>query len=425
MLLVHTQKITPRLNYVFRHICTSILGVKVEFTSVIETFISHSGPKISYGKVAMGNELFFQSHGLLTEQGFEDVDVALSKWNTSVCFFPMSDKSALPFDIFAASFYLLSRYEEYLPHVKDELGRFPVSESLAFKGKFLEKPVVDLWAYELKKILLANFPDLEFTSNSFKFHHVVEAKRPFEFAHRGFLRNFFGYFRDLSKFRITRIFSRSRVLLKLRKDPFDTFTWMINSNKNTASALSVFFLLGEGMSFREDLNTKKDKFEALVKYVGDYNEVGLILSYHSLHDYDQLNNEKKQMEELTHRSLNSTMNDQFKVNLPNSYRDLLELEVNHDFTMLYENAFGFRAGTCTPFLFYDLDYEIKTPLLIHPMAGATSALKKLRESEAEMLLETMVSAVQMVNGTFSMLFSNKDFVSSKENHLWRFFFSEN
>ena len=65
MILVYTQKMTPRIAYVFKHMCTRILGVEVHFTSVIEELIAHSGPKLSYGKQPMGNELFLQSHGLL------------------------------------------------------------------------------------------------------------------------------------------------------------------------------------------------------------------------------------------------------------------------------------------------------------------------------------------------------------------------
>src|SRR5204863_517356 len=42
-----------------------------------------------------------------------------------------------PFDIFAASFYLLSRYEEYLPHQKDIYGRYAHQNSLAFKENVL------------------------------------------------------------------------------------------------------------------------------------------------------------------------------------------------------------------------------------------------------------------------------------------------
>ena len=64
------------------------------------------------------------------------------------------NNSVFPFDPFAASFFMISRYEEYLPHIKDIHGRFEAKESLAFKNNFLEKPIVDIWINLIKKELV-------------------------------------------------------------------------------------------------------------------------------------------------------------------------------------------------------------------------------------------------------------------------------
>ncbi|MBX2827317.1 MAG: hypothetical protein KTR22_04110 [Flavobacteriaceae bacterium] len=423
MLLVYTQKQTPRLDYSFKHICTRILGYSVSFTSVIETFIAHQGPKLSYGKQPMGNELFIQAHGLLFQQGLEDVDITVSPWEEGIGFFATGDKSVLPFDIFSAAFFLLSRYEEYMPHVKDELGRFPHQESLAAKEGFLTQPVIDIWAYRFQKVLLEQFPSLETHKREFEVHHIVKTTTPFEFSQHGFLRNFVGYCKDIFGLRFKKVFTRSRVLLRLRKDAFDTFTWIINASKRNEAKLSVFFLLGEGFTYWEDLNAKRKKVRLLVKQVADYTHVGLMYSFHSLTDIDRLKLEKKEWEDLIHRSLRHTMNDRFKVGLPDTYRNLLELEIKQDFSMLYDTKIGFRAGTCTPFLFYDLDYEIKTPLIIHPVCGTTEALNEMKVTEQETVLNELIKNIKRVEGTFSFVFSNEDFTSEKKNKWWKGLFS--
>jgi hypothetical protein len=87
MLLIYAQKSTPRISYIFKHICLRILGIEVAFTSEIEEFIAHVGPKISYGKKPLGNELFFQSYGLLEQQGLEAIDVSVKKWGDTFGFF--------------------------------------------------------------------------------------------------------------------------------------------------------------------------------------------------------------------------------------------------------------------------------------------------------------------------------------------------
>ena len=92
--------------------------------------------------------------------------------------------------------------------------------------------------------------------------------------------------------------------------------------------------------------------------------------------------------------------------------------------MVFRDTVGFRAGTCTPFLFYDLDYEIKTPLLIHPAAMTTFAFEKKYSSDVEKIVSNFLSEVEKVNGTFIMIFSNKNFSRTSENKVWRQIFSE-
>jgi hypothetical protein len=152
--------------------------------------------------------------------------------------------------------------------------------------------------------------------------------------------------------------------------------------------------------------------------------VGLIFSFNSLKDYEMLKSEKRRMQEITNRSLASSMNSEFLVNLPDIYRHLVELEVKRDFTMVFRDTVGFRAGTCTPFLFYDLDYEIKTPLIIHPAAMTTLAFQKKYTSDIEKTVNNTIKTVAEVNGTFTMVFSNRDFSSTENNKLWRSIFSE-
>ena len=139
MILVFTHKITPRVRYIFKHILTRTLLIPVDFTTKVEEFVAYNGPKLSYTKTPLGNEFFIKSNDLLFEQGVNDLDFTIQKWDNVPCFFNTNLKSTIPFDIFASSFYLISRYEEYLPHVKDIFGRYTAEQSLAFKHNFFRK----------------------------------------------------------------------------------------------------------------------------------------------------------------------------------------------------------------------------------------------------------------------------------------------
>lgn len=418
-LLIYSQKITPRITYVFKHICTRILGIEIGFTSQIEEFIAYSDAKLSYGKKPMGNEFFVQSYGLLNQQGFDDIEITVKEWEETKCFFSAGIVSKLPFDIFSASFYLLSRYEEYLPHVKDEKGRFLATESIAFKNEFLQEPVVDIWAYKFKNILAEAFSQLVFSSRKITYHTVINASQPFIYRNKGFLRSFSGIIKDLSKLKFKAIFHRFGSLLGFKTDPYTTFDWLINLIKSKKSKITVFFIIGESVNFEEGMNSNRNAFKLLVKNIADYMQVGILFSKKYLLEVNELKVEKEKIEAITNRNLISSMNEEYLVNLPDNYRNLIELEIEKDFTMVYENLIGFRASTCTPFLFYDLDYEIVTPLLIQPISLTTKGLNNISVSQRNAAIIKIEGSVKQVNGMFSVIFNNNDFMEINNDSNWK------
>jgi len=410
VLLVYTHKITPRLTYAFKHICTRILGIPVKFTTTIEDFITHDSMKMSYTKQPLSNEVFVRSNELLFEIGLSDIDINVHDWDDTKCFFNTSEKSSLPYDIFAASFYLLSRYEEYLPHVKDEYGRFLASESLAFKNKFLHQPVIDIWAYKFKAILQAQFPDYNFPQKQYSIQPVIDVPMAYYFKQKGVMRTIGGTFNDLLELKIRRLFQRYLTIFGFRRDPYDTFKWIINKQKQTKTKFIVFFLIGDYSTFDKNINVNKKRFISLIKSVSDYCKVGLKASFFALEDINILKKEKLKLESITNYELEASRHSFSKLNIPESYRNLVELEVKQDFTMGYINHTGFRAGTCTPFQFYDLDYEVQTPLQINSFHCIDYAfLKKHSLLDKRQELEQLIYEVKKVNGTFTPIFHNYTF----------------
>ena len=73
------------------------------------------------------------------------------------------------FDIFAAIFYLLTRYEEYLPFQKDSYGRFDHRQSVAFRNDFLDQPLINTWLEDLRVLLASRNPDFKKPAHSFSF----------------------------------------------------------------------------------------------------------------------------------------------------------------------------------------------------------------------------------------------------------------
>jgi hypothetical protein len=416
-LLIYTHKITPRVRYVFKHICTRILDVEINFTSVIEEFIAHQGLKLSYTKQPLGKELFIQSHYLLFEEGVSDVEVTIKNWNNTKCFFPCGSKSSMPYDIFAASFYLLARYEEYLPYVADDFGRFPPEESIAYQYHFLKEPVIDIWAYSFKVILQEHFKEYVFTVKQFELKPIIDVPVVYKYSHKGLIRTIGGTFKDLINFNFSALYNRYLVLSKLRKDPYDTFKWLINNHKKRNLKPIFFFLLADYSRYDKSISYQNKHLVSLIKSVSDYFEVGLKGSYLALDNKEVLKEEKNRFESIFNIPLIHTKNSFSKLKLPLVYRNLIDLEISSDYSMGYVSESGFRAGTCTPFYFYDIDFEMQTPLKINPFCVLDYVYNKKNANIDE--IKQLIDSVKKVNGTFNLVVHNYTFSEDENWQGWK------
>ena len=410
MILIYTHKITPRVRYIFKHIFTRTLLIPVDFTSKVEEFVAHNGPKITYTKTPLGNEFFVKSNDLLFEQGVNDMEIVIQKWEEIPCFFKTGPKSSIPYDIFAASFYLISRYEEYLPHVKDKHGRYTAEQSLAYKYKFLEKPVVDIWAFKMLKVLKEKFPDYEYKNRSFEFISTIDIDNAFAYKHKSLVRSVGGFLNDLVHLRLINVWNRFAVTFKIKKDPFDTFDKILKVRKEQDIKTIFFFLIGDYTTFDTNVSASKTKYRLLIKEMVDYAKVGLHPSYFTMNNAELLKKEKIRLEHIINMPIQRSRQHYLRFSLPETYQNLIDLEVEEDYSMGYASNVGFRASTCTPFYFYDLDFEIQTPLKVFPFALMDTTLNdymKLTPKQSLGRIRDLKNEVKAVNGTFITLFHNE------------------
>jgi len=408
MLLIYTHKITPRFIYIMKQLFTRILGIEVGFTTKVEDFIKHSGPKITYTKQPLQNEFFVRSHSLLFEQGINKTQISMCDWDGVPCFFPAGERSNIPYDIFAASFYLLSRYEEYTPHVKDLFGRFPFKESMAHQHQFLNRPVVDLWAQRLLQLLLERFPKLLTKPKSVRFTSVLDVTISHSFSHRGFFRSTMGILIDMAGFHFRRVGQRILVLSGIKKDPYDNFSDLIDIHRKNRVNSIFFFQYARYSRYDKNISTENNRFKHLIKSVADYSTVSLAASYSSLSNLDLLKMEKENLSGVINRPVNYSRLRYNRVDIPETYRNLVAAEFTDDYTMGYTHEMGFKAGTCTSFYFYDLMLEVQQPIKVHPFAVHDYALLKYETEEAVFeAIDALYEQVKMVNGHFITVFSNE------------------
>ncbi|MGJ8734150.1 MAG: polysaccharide deacetylase family protein [Cellulophaga sp.] len=418
MLLIYTHKITPRFTYIMKHLFGKILGIEVTLTTKVEDFIKHSGAKITYSKQPLQNEFFIRNNDLLYQQGISDLEINISDWDGTPCFFATGERSNIPFDVFAASFYLISRYEEYLPHVKDAHGRYPVKESLAYKHKFLEKPVVDIWMYKLLAALLEQFPDLEHKRQTYKYTSVIDVTTSHCYAHRGLLRSAGGLLLDLVTLKFKRVFQRVSVWFNPKKDPYNNFDHLISLHKKNNVKSMFFFQFADYSTFDKNVSTSNNKFRYLIKSVADYSVVSLAASYNSFSNIEILKEEKRKLGAVVNRPIKYVRFRYNRVEIPTTYKELVDAEFSEDFTMGYTHCIGFRAGTCSPFSFYDIHLESQQPIKIHPFAVHNYALGSLKnEKQISIKLDSVYQELKKVNGKLITIFSN-ELLGKKQRINW-------
>ncbi|OFY89026.1 MAG: hypothetical protein A3K10_17640 [Bacteroidetes bacterium RIFCSPLOWO2_12_FULL_31_6] len=417
MILIYSHKLTPRLNYIFKTIFSDILQANIVFTDSIEEFENSERVKINYSTTPLNSGLFFQSSTLLFETGIKEQTINIFEFEGNKCFFKVGKDSQFPFDPFAASFYLISRYEEYLPHINDKDERFLASESLAFQNNFLAVPVINYWINEIEKRITNNFPDFQFKKRTFKFISTIDIDNAYAYRHKGFIRIIGGLLKSLLKEH--NFIERLKVIIGIMPDPYDTFNYQQEIHKKFNSSPIYFFLLGDYGLNDKNIPVKNKAFISLIKSIYDYYEVGIHPSYASNYNLKTLSTELKRLQTITHRKTTKSRQHFLKLNFPNTYRNLLDNNIQADYTLGYSEKNGFRASICNPFYFYDIDTEVETKLKLYPFTLMDATYQYYEKSSPEIAtiqIKELMQNVKDVQGTFISVWHNE---SLSDEGIWK------
>ena len=415
MLLIYTEKKSPRFMYICEHIFVKMLGLNIEITTDLETFVKSDESKLSYAKSPIGNELFIKNFGLLYEKGVQPVELFVEQWE-GVPYFFATKKGHLPFDILSASFYLLSRYEEYLHHEAHPNTPFAATDSVGFQHHFLEIPIVDIWVARLKKALQEKYPTLEFAPREGATVSVIEVPKAFKYKHKGFMRTLLRGLAFLFTLQWSQLSELCRVITGREKDPYDFYETLIDYFQTHKLYPTFFFLLGDYNYYDQGLSYNNLKYKYLIKHVADYAIVSILGSYDAISRQETLSMERERMINIINRPVRRFRSNNNLLPLPALYRNLAESEFKEDYTMCYPTHMGFRSGTCTPYTFYDLRLEVQIPIVVHTCALHWQQIDKLCTKETLYEIETLKRHTKEVQGDFVTIFS-PEYLSKAPNRL--------
>ena len=422
-LIVYISKITLRHQYIFKVLFNELYFIEYSLTEDKEAYLASEDIKLNYSKnsICIG-EIFIESNGLLSEKGINEIDINVQLINNQATFFAATNENAYTFDLFAASFYLISRYEEYLPHLKDKYNRYKAEESLAFKHGFLEKPIVNIWIKEFIEKLKEKFPDLNIQQPKFKYISTIDIDNAYLYRGKGFVRSTAFLLKAIGTFNFKAIKMAFLVTTNKRKDPFDTYSLQFNLQKKYNLDVRYFMLLGDYGINDKNISHTNSSFQVLVKRLADLAPVGIHPSFGSNINEKKLAVEVKRLEGIQKREVNFSRQHFLQLSLPKTYKRLIEAGITNDFTMGYASHLGFRASIASPFTFYNLDMEQILPITIHPFAIIDDILNvnmKLSADEVVGKISGIIEEVKQVNGTLISIWHNDTFSEEGAWKGWR------
>lgn len=423
MILIYTHTESQRLQYICEFIFKEQLGIGFEISTNEDEFRSFNGTKINYSTSDLPGSFKIESTTLLFEKGIKQQNIECFQAEGHKAFFKINN-SVISFDIFAASFYLLSRYEEYLPHEKDMYGRFAHENSLAFKEGFLDQPIINTWIKYLSSSLKTAFPTLNFKLLTFNFLPTYDIDIAWSYKNKGLVRNAGGFIRSPSLDRI-------KVSIGARQDPYDSYNFLHNLHQQYRLQPIYFFLVASaGSEYDKNIPPRNKEMQQLIKDHDIKYKVGLHPSWKSNEDVSLLEEEKKRLEILTgnahgHQRVQAITNSRqhyIKFDLPHTFERLIEVGIEHDHSMGYGSINGFRASVASSFYWYNLTTEEKTSLRIHPFCymDANSYYEQhFNVNEAYEELLHYYNSCKNVNGQMITIFHNNFLGTEKKFKGWK------
>ncbi len=412
MILIYSEEITPRVKYIFHLIFTQILQVECTFTTNSYDFQKSEIPKINYSAEKFGNELYIKPHRLLFLKAIITPTINSVWHNAQKYFFESSKDSVLPFDPFAASFYLVTRYEEYLEPELDNFGRYMAKNSILSNYNLLKKPVVNIWANLLTEIILAKYPKFIFPKKKFKFISSIDIDNAWAFLHKGFLRTSAALGKSILTGNVSEFKQRVTVLTGNEEDPYNSYPYLKSVFNGNEDKVKFFFLIGDYAQYDKNITHKNKNYKKLIADISDKFDIGIHPSFASgkKRGLKKIMEEKQRLQGISGKEIQKSRQHFLKITFPKTYRRLIKSGISEDFSLGYSSETGFRAGICTPFYFYDLKKEKTTKLLVTPFQVMDVTLRDylgLTPAEALSEITNLMTEVKNVGGTFVSIWHNE------------------
>lgn len=320
-------------------------------------------------------------------------------------------------DVFAATFFMLTRWEEYVLPDRDEHGRFPSAASSACRFHFLDRPVVNEWADLLWKLLLQLGWAQPRPERTFRLSISCDVDHP----------KLWWSAADRFKTLAGSLFIRKNpkeALFWLQKyvfrsgDPYDVFEeWMDIFERHGLQA--QFNFLGERPRSSDCYYPIVHPFvrQTIEKIAARGHGIGFHPSYEAFEQEHLFRQELESVRQVSPVSVTSGRQHYLRFAAPATWLMWENSGMEWDSTLGYSDAEGFRCGICHDFPVFDfLDRKMlrlrEKPLIA--MDVTLALYQKYTPAEASERLAQLRRQVVKHKGEFVCLWHN----SSWNTYFW-------
>lgn len=414
--LVFSDAQNSRLQHTCEFIFHTVFLIAYRVTSSIEEYKTHPGLKINYSGHPLKEGIQISPHGLLGEKGLSEIKPDfLFDQGFLKAFVNTTNHSptGMNYDVFAMVFYFISRYEEWQKYEPDEHGRFGVQQSILFKYKTLQRPIVDLCLQELKEKLTGLFPDTPWPATGAKLISTIDVDNLYAFKGRPLWKTLAAGLRDGLKGDFKNLRNRWKVLTGKQKDPFDIYDEVPAFCEKTGIPLIFFFLYRNGTKYDRGLKPGTAGFTEVFRRLKRYTlALGLHPSYYSSSEQGRIHRECLLLENHLGQNVVYSRQHFLRFNIRTTPQQLIQAGICADFSMGFSDTAGFRAGTSFPFRYYDFENEKSGDLHFVPfciMDGAYSIHHKMGQEAIIKEMAAIAKDIKQGRGYFISVFHERSF----------------
>lgn len=428
-ILIYSTQDSSRFRYTLGLVFDQILGVpNWKLTLNLDDFLATKAiAKINYSQQRLEHIPQILPQGLLWKKDIIPLAMQPKLYEGRIAGFFVQPKQPskeqnYPFDLLSWIFYLVSRYEEYLPFEADHWGRFSASSSVAAQYHFLEQPIINEWVWDWAQHLQRFYPALPFNPKPYIFTPSYDIDHAFAFAFKPWWRQTAAWARN--------IWQKDQESLQLRRltrqntmdDPYYVYSYIHQLAQQYQHQPLFFWLLGDYGPHDKNLPAHLPIMKKLIQEQQYYGLTGIHPSFASNGSLKQLNKEVHQLQNILQQPIRHSRQHYLRLHLPSTYQRLLQLGIQQDYSMGYARALGFRASMATPFTWYDLEQEQATTLTIYPFAVMDVTLNTYLQLDQEQAMAAILPLIQSskaVHGHFIPVWHNSSLCEAWQWKGWR------